>query len=131
MAVGRVSLQNGPPLSQVNPALPETTGRARRFLEVLGEGARAPPATGPPRLAPASPAASAGVPLRALARGALDAERKIDAVLAAAASGRTFSATQLLAMQIEVFRYSQAVEVISRGVDRVVGAVRQAMSTQV
>jgi hypothetical protein len=66
-----------------------------------------------------------------MAQGALDAEREMDLLLAAATSGRTFSATELLALQIKVFRYSQAVEIISRATDRVVGAMRQAMGTQV
>jgi hypothetical protein len=102
-------------------------------MEILGEGARPPPATGPPHAAGPMTAAglSAPTPVRAMAQGALDAEREIDALLAAAASGRTFSSTELLALQVKVFRYSQAVEVISRAADRVVGALKQALGTQV
>jgi hypothetical protein len=118
----------------LDPALPrpEKPRPGRSFIEVLGENAHPPPATGPPRLPAATPAArDAAAPVRAMAQGALDAEREMDRLLAAAASGRTFSPTELLSLQIKVFRYSQAVEIISRAADRVVGAVKQAMGTQV
>jgi hypothetical protein len=59
------------------------------------------------------------------------AETKIDAVLEAAARGKTFSPTELLALQAAVFRYSQTVEVVSRVADRLVGAIKQTMGTQV
>ena len=69
--------------------------------------------------------------IRGVLQGALDAEKKIDAVLAAASRGKTFSASELLAMQATVFRYSQTVEVVSRLADRLVGAVKQTLGTQV
>ena len=55
----------------------------------------------------------------------------MDTLLAAAATGKTFSPAELLAMQATVFRYSQAVEVVSRATDKLIGAVKQTMSTQV
>jgi hypothetical protein len=79
----------------------------------------------------ASPRGEPGALLRAVARGALDVERELDAALAAAARGATFSARELLGLQARVFRYSQTVEILSRGADRVVSAIRQALSTQV
>ena len=80
----------------------------------------------PPALAP--PAAS---PVRALLERTLGAEQRIDTLLAAAARGKTFSPSELLALQATVFRYSQAVEVVSRATDKLVGAVKQTMGTQV
>jgi hypothetical protein len=62
---------------------------------------------------------------------ALAAETKVDALLEAAARGKTFSAAELLALQATVFRYAQTVEVVSRVADRLVGAIKQTMSTQV
>jgi hypothetical protein len=59
------------------------------------------------------------------------AEKQVDALLAAAARGKTFTPGQLLAMQATVARYSQTVEVVSRVADRLVGAVKQTMGTQV
>jgi len=55
----------------------------------------------------------------------------VDTLLAAAATGKTFSPAELLALQATVFRYSQAVEVVSRATDKLIGAVKQTMSTQV
>jgi hypothetical protein len=117
-----------PALPRPGTGSPARTGRP--FIELLGEAARPPPATGPPARSAATPPAEAPA-VRAMAQGALDADREIDRVLAAAASGRTFTPGELLGLQIKVFRYSQAVEIISRAADRVVGAVKQAMGTQV
>ena len=58
-------------------------------------------------------------------------ERQVDTLLAAAARGKTFSPAELLALQATVFRYSQAVEIVSRATDKLVGAVKQTMGTQV
>ncbi|HXU03516.1 MAG TPA: hypothetical protein VN903_21270 [Polyangia bacterium] len=111
-------------------------------MTVLGEGGAASPlpaplATAPPKPPPplaarppavARPAVS---PVRELLERTLSAERRVDTLLAAAATGKTFSPGELLALQATVFRYSQAVEVVSRATDKLVGAVKQTMSTQV
>jgi hypothetical protein len=99
----------------------------RPFAAVLAERTAAAPAT-----APSAPRAETQpAPARALVTRALAAETEIDALLNAAARGRTFSAAELLALQATVFRYSQTVEIVSRVADRLVGAVKQTMSTQV
>jgi hypothetical protein len=67
---------------------------------------------------------------RALA-GASAGEARVDAILDAAARGKTFTPAELLAMQATVFRYSQTVEVLSRATDRLVGAIKQTLGTQV
>jgi hypothetical protein len=81
-----------------------------------------PPAASTPR------APGAG---RALFERALGAERNMDVLLQAAATGKTFRPGELLALQASVFRYSQTVEVVSRVADRLVGAIKQTMGTQV
>jgi hypothetical protein len=86
---------------------------------------RAPTAT-PVREAVAVPS-----PARQLLGRALGAEDRVDALLAAAARGKTFSPGELLALQSMTFRYAQTVEVVSRIADRLVGAVKQTMTTQV
>jgi hypothetical protein len=63
--------------------------------------------------------------------GIVTTEDRIDALVQAAARGKTFSPAELLALQAAVFRYSQTVEVVSRVADRLVGAVKQTMGTQV
>lgn len=79
---------------------------------------------------PAAPVPAAA-PVRALLERTLGAEHRVDTLLAAAARGKTFSPGELLALQASVFRYSQTVEIVSRATDKIVGAVKQTMSTQV
>jgi len=103
-----------------SPAPAELRGPAR---PTAGRAASPPP---PPEAA--SPLA------RGLARaldGAASGEARLDAILDAAARGKTFTPAELLAMQATVFRYSQTVEVLSRATDRLVGAVKQTLGTQV
>ena len=75
--------------------------------------------------------APAPTPLRAMLERTVGAEKQVDALLEAAARGKTFTPAQLLAMQATVARYSQTVEVVSRVADRLVGAVKQTLGTQV
>jgi hypothetical protein len=116
-------------------------GPAKSFIQVLSEGPR-PRAAAPllPAAAPQEPLKRAekaalgpaeGKGLRGMAERALDAEKRVDALLATAGRGRTFSAAELIALQATVFRYSQTVEVISRATDRLVGAIKQTLGTQV
>jgi hypothetical protein len=116
---------------------PARPSRERPFTAVLHERAGAVPAgaaVSPPRppttRPPAANAASAS-PVRALLERTLGGEQRVDTLLAAAARGKTFSPSELLALQATVFRYSQAVEVVSRATDKLVGAVKQTMGTQV
>jgi hypothetical protein len=113
----------------------------RPFVGVLDErvhsAAKTPPVTSaatakppcPPAAIPA-PHGPAG-PVRAMLERALGSEKQIDALLEAAARGKTFKPGELLAMQATVARYSQTVEVVSRVADRLVGAIKQTMGTQV
>jgi hypothetical protein len=136
------------PTSPVAPALgrhaPHRASPAghKSFLEVLGETRGAPVA---PRPSPVPPAATAptlaasppssGSPLaRSLSRaldGVVAGGARVDALLDAAARGRTFTASEMIAMQATVFRYSQTVEVLSRATDRLVGAIKQTLGTSV
>jgi hypothetical protein len=69
--------------------------------------------------------------VRGVLERAVAAERNLDALLAAAARGKTFSPGELLALQATVFRHAQTIEIVSRVADRLVGAVKQVMGTQV
>jgi hypothetical protein len=129
-----------PPVQASNTP-PRRPPAGRTFIAVLGDRAlnvSAPPAPTAPRSAPAArrapPATAVSAPsgpVRSLVQGTLDGERRVDTLLAAAARGKTFSPSELLALQATVFRYSQAVEVVSRASDKLVGAVKQALGTQV
>jgi hypothetical protein len=102
---------------------------------------------GPAALA-AFPKASFGAALRAqapprpscppaqhVARAALEnlegARQRLDAALAEARRGRTFTAQELLALQADAYRYSQTVEVASKVVEQGAQTVKQAVNTQV
>ncbi len=69
------------------------------------------------------------------ARLALDAlERSrvaLDATVAEARTGRTFSPSELLALQAEAYRFGQSVELASKVVEQTAQAVKQAVNTQV
>lgn len=127
MRVGPSSPATAPPA--VDPA-DRFEGKARTFKTVLAgksaSGHRAP-AT-PPQPPPPVPASTA---VRGVLERAVAAERNLDTLLASAARGKTFSPGELLALQATVFRYSQTVEIVSRVADRLVGAVKQVMGTQV
>ncbi len=105
----------GRPFAQV---LGETDAASAR---PLGRAAldRGPPAAGP-----------AGLGLAQALAGVTDGGRAVDALLAAAARGRTFTPAQLLALQAAVSRGAQAIEVVSRAADRLVGTMKQALGTQ-
>jgi hypothetical protein len=130
-----------PTASGSQPAAPKAAGGSRpstrSFTAILdergGPGPRTPTAAERPAVAPA-PARAAGAPhspLRTMLERAVGNEKQIDALLDAAARGKTFKPGELLAMQATVARYSQTVEVVSRVADRLVGAVKQTMGTQV
>jgi len=143
----RSGTSSGPAPPPATTSRPPGSKRPRTFTSVLGERVGSGPAPGvpgpappapppqpravrahPPRAATATPPAS---PVGALLERTLGAERRVDTLLAAAARGKTFSPAELLALQASVFRYSQAVEVVSRATDKLVGAVKQTMGTQV
>lgn len=121
------------PTSQARPAAAGAPPQ-RQFVEVLGEASGA---SGPRGARTARPSDQKAAPLpetmgiRRTLEGLLAAERRIDALVNAAKGGRTFSAGELLVMQSTVFRYAQTVEIVSRAADRLVGAVKQTLSTQV
>src|SRR5450631_33053 len=122
------------------PPAPRASGPGKRFTTVLDEGSAVassrPAAAAAVSHAPSRPAAltkpaPTASPLRAMLERTVGTEKQVDALLEAAARGKTFTPAQLLAMQATVARYSQTVEVVSRVADRLVSAVKQTMGTQV
>ncbi|MDZ4697009.1 MAG: hypothetical protein SGI86_17865 [Deltaproteobacteria bacterium] len=69
--------------------------------------------------------------LTALVEGTIGAGTRVDAMLSAVRRGKTFSPAELLALQCDVSRYSQSVEVLSRTTDRLLGGLKQILNTQV
>jgi len=126
MRVGSPSPATGAPAVGSPDRFEGQARTLRTFKTVLEVRPRSGDGAPPP---PVPPAASTAV--RGVLERAVTAERNIDALLAAAARGKTFSPAELLALQATVFRYSQTVEIMSRVADRLVGAVKQVMGTQV
>jgi hypothetical protein len=131
MAIGKVPEPAGGPAN--HPPPPVSPVAPRSFAEWLGSARAPPPAqqAAPARATEGNLArAPPGELVRALFTAALDVEREIDAVLAVAGRGGTFTAQELLALQAQAFRYSQTVEILSRATDRLLGALRQTLGTQ-
>ena len=99
-----------------------------RTLEVSGEkvGTATPRAYSPALEAGASP-----LGWQKLASETFKAETRIDNLIKQAQAGKAFNASELMALQVEVFRYSQTIEVISRTADKLLSAVKQTLATQV
>ncbi|HSN91263.1 MAG TPA: hypothetical protein VLS93_08535 [Anaeromyxobacteraceae bacterium] len=112
-----------PPVGPLPPAAPAAQAPApsRSFGEVL-ERRTAHPAA--PEPSPGGPAVSA---LESIER----AQRRLDAVLQAARSGRTFTAQELLGLQAQAYRYAQTVDLASKLVENGAQAVKQALNTQI
>jgi hypothetical protein len=73
--------------------------------------------------------------LGTVASGALEAiesaRARLDGLLAAARSGRTFTAQDLMALQGEAYRYAQTVELSAKLVEQGAQAVSRALNAQV
>lgn len=84
------------------------------------------------QLAPRAAPASAPAPHAALAPLARveAASARLDAVLAAAKAGRTFTAAELIGLQAEAYRCAQTVDLASRLVEQGAQSVKQAVNTQ-
>ncbi len=109
----------GAPATPAASALVAATPKAS-FGAALRARAPAPPC-------PARPPAPAHATLEALEHARL----RLDTVLAAARRGRTFTASELLALQADAYRYSQTLEVASKVVEQGAQSVKQAVNTQV
>ena len=110
-----------PPATEGRSPTPAGVGPARGPAAVGG----APAAVGPPR-------GPAGAPqVRRLLVDLVDGERKLDQVIRSALSGRDFSMQELIAIQATVLRHSQEVETVSRLLDRLTGAIKTTLQTQV
>jgi hypothetical protein len=59
------------------------------------------------------------------------AQARLDRVLQAARSGRTFTAGELLALQSDAYRFSQTMDVASKLVEHGVQSVKQTVNAQV
>jgi hypothetical protein len=107
-----------PPAIPAAPVPPERPGFAA-LLE-----ARTPLRAAPEVAAPPGPAVSA-------LAGVERAQARLDAVLAAARSGRTFTAAELIGLQAEAYRCAQTVDLAAKLVEQGAQSVKQAVNAQI
>jgi hypothetical protein len=138
MLVGAAGRTQTTIVSSSRLAIPFT--KERGFAAIMGERApqsatpspaRAGPADVRPTHAAPTPPGVEGSQLRQLLTGLLERERRVDALVQASMSGRTFTVQELIGMQAMVFRYTQELEVASRLIDRAAGAIKTTLQTQV
>lgn len=120
-----------PPIETPSP--PQAPARVS-FADLLG-GSRVAAGDGHPTLVPGGPKpANSGGPsvpvVRALDRVRV-AQARMDAVLRLAASGRSFTPAELLALQAGVAQASQVLDLSGRLVERASAAVKQVLQTQI
>jgi hypothetical protein len=114
------------PLAPISPAAPVAVSAPAAAAPKPGFGAvlerhaarPAPPAPEPQR--PPGVAALEGVER---------AQRRLDAVLASARSGRTFTAQELLGLQAEAYRFAQTIDLAAKLVEHGAQAVKQTINT--
>jgi hypothetical protein len=99
-----------------------------RSLEVVGEKVGKSPMSAAPT---SIDAGNTRTGWQKMADDTFKSETRIDHLIKQAQGGKSFNASELMALQVEVFRYSQTIEVISRTTDKLVGAVKQTLGTQV
>jgi hypothetical protein len=105
------------PVAAAAPAAPRLPSSAASGFAARLEAHRRQP---PPASAP---------PLAQALRAVEAAQSRLDAVLAAARSGRTFTAGELLALQAEAYRFTQTLDVAGKLVEQGVQGVKQAIQT--
>jgi hypothetical protein len=60
-----------------------------------------------------------------------EAQKRLDHILELAESGRSFSPTELLALQAQVYRASQELDLAGKVLEKATGGVKQVLQTQV
>jgi len=105
-------------------ARPALSTPERTFGQALQRARmQCPPETGAPPPAPP--------PVRRLLEAVDRARERLDGVLAAARSGRTFTAQELLGLQAEAYRTVQTVDLGVKVAEQGAQSIRQALSAQV
>jgi hypothetical protein len=88
----------------------------------------------PPRIESSHRVRNVGTPALPVSRWVgrvAEAQARMDRILALAASGRTFSPAELLALQAGVAEASLTVDLAGKVLDRVTSGLRQVLQTQV
>jgi len=119
-------LPASPPVAPA-PRPAGTAPATRSFATLLAPRAPAP-APAPAAAGGAAPAPPP--PIQALAT-VERAQARLEAVLQAARSGRTFTGAELIGLQAEAYRCAQTVDLAAKLVEQGAQSVKQAVNTQV
>jgi len=63
--------------------------------------------------------------------GVLGSTNKLNSIIKMATSGKSFSPTELLAIQAGVYKFSQELELVSKVVEKATDGIKQTLQTQV
>ncbi|MDE0882625.1 MAG: ATP-dependent helicase HrpB [Myxococcota bacterium] len=78
-----------------------------------------------------APGKAADGGLEKLFGGVMDGQGKLDKIIKLATSGRSFSPTELIAVQAGVYKFSQELELTSKVVEKATSGIKQTLQTQV
>lgn len=76
-------------------------------------------------------AATTATPTAHVLDSVSQAQKRMDAVLKMAESGRSFSAAELMALQTRVYQANQELDLAGKVVEKATGGVKQVLQTQV
>jgi hypothetical protein len=124
-SAGRPGQQATPQASEVAPRQVGDAARpgcVRKAQDVasLGAAQRVAPKAGVPAMTPGSVLDRVGA-----------AQKRLDHILQLAQSGKSFSPAELLAMQAQIHRASQELDLAGKVVEKATGGVKQVLQTQV
>jgi len=111
----------GPPAGPNPPAQSDATRLPTKQPDSVDSAA----ATTAPEASP-----TAADRLKAVLAASMRAEARLDGLLKEATAGKAFSPQALIALQADVYRHAQAIEVISRGTGQLVSGLKQILNTQ-
>lgn len=131
MAIGKLSGVAGPGPAPSPPGGKETFGKI--LEDKKAERTPPLPAVEPARVQPHQVAATK-VEHAQKAEQVIDrvcaAQHRLDQILQLAQSGKTFTSAELLAMQAQVYRASQEIDLAGKVVEKATSGVKQVLQTQ-
>lgn len=129
-SVAATTLSSTAPLAPKQEFSKLLSGRPGSPVDASKATAKPAKIIGPGDAAEGHQIANSSVSARAIDRVSA-AQRSLDQVLASARAGKTFSPAELLAMQAQVYRASQELDLAGKVVEKVTSGVKQILQTQV
>lgn len=131
MAIGKASGVGAATLSALSEAPRKNFGEVLKGTVEKPVSVPKAPACPTTAQAASSVAKPAKQNVQAVAEGVAAAQRRLDHVLQLAQSGRSFSPAELIALQGQVYRASQELDLAGKVIEKATGGVKQILQTQV